>query len=58
MRGRKVTQADTERILQLCQLICQEQNPSEFQKLVAELNQFLAQKEQNPKKALLTGNSG
>jgi len=53
-----VSQADTERIVQLCQLICQEQNPSEFQKLVTELNQFLAQKEQNPKKALLTGNSG
>ena len=53
-----MTQADKKRILQLCQLICQEQNTNKFQKLVTELNQLLAQKHQNLKETCLPGSSG
>jgi uncharacterized coiled-coil protein SlyX len=41
-----MTQADTNRIMELCRLICQEHDPAKFQKLVTELNQVLAEKEQ------------
>jgi hypothetical protein len=47
-----MTQADTDRIMELCRLICQEHDTAKFQKLLIELNQFLAQKEQNLKKPL------
>jgi hypothetical protein len=46
IRGRKMTQADTQRIMELCRLICQEHDPAKFQKLVTDLNQVLAKKEQ------------
>ena len=36
---------DTDRIMELCRLICEEHDPSRFQKLVMELNQLLLQKE-------------
>ena len=42
-----MTQAVTDRIMELCRLICHEHNPSKFQKLVTELNQLLAQKKQD-----------
>ena len=42
-----MTHRDTERILQLCQLICREKNAGKFQKLVTELNQLLTQEERN-----------
>jgi hypothetical protein len=45
-----MTQAETDRIMELCRLICQEHDPGKFQKLVTELNQLLSQKEQNLKK--------
>jgi hypothetical protein len=41
-----MTQAETDRMMELCQLICQEHDPNKFQKLVTELNELLSQKEQ------------
>lgn len=41
-----MTQSDSDRIMDLCRLICEEHNPGKFQKLVSELNQLLARKEQ------------
>ncbi len=41
-----MTHTDSDRIMDLCRLICEEHNPSKFQKLVSELNQLLARKEQ------------
>jgi hypothetical protein len=41
-----MTQTDAARIMELCSLICEEHNPSKFQKLVTELNQLLARREQ------------
>jgi len=38
-------QTDTDRIMELCRLICEEHNPGRFQKLVMELNQLLLRKE-------------
>jgi hypothetical protein len=46
-KGRQgMTQTDSDRIMELCRLICEEHNPSRFQKLVTELNQLLVKKEQ------------
>ena len=42
-----MTQKDSDRIMELCHLICEEHNPSRFQKLVTELNQLLVRKERN-----------
>lgn len=42
-----MTQTDSDRIMELCRLICEEHNPSKFHKLVSELNQLLARKEKN-----------
>ncbi len=42
-----MTQTDSDRIMELCRLICEEHNPSKFQKLVTELNQLLVRKERN-----------
>ena len=42
-----MTQIDSDRIMELCRLICEERNPSKFQKLVTELNQLLVSKERN-----------
>jgi len=42
-----MTQTDSDRIMELCRLICEERNPSKFQKLVTELNQLLVRKERN-----------
>ena len=45
-RGRLgMGKADTDRIMELCRLICEEHNPGRFQKLVTELNQLLVRKE-------------
>ena len=44
-RNKGMGQTDTDRIMELCRLICEEHNPSRFQKLVMELNQLLLQKE-------------
>jgi hypothetical protein len=46
-----MTHADMDRIMELCQRVCQEHDPSKFQKLVTELNELLAQKEQTLKQA-------
>jgi hypothetical protein len=45
-----MTQAVTDKIMELCRLICQEHDPVIFQKLVTELNQLLTQREINLKK--------
>ena len=45
--GGGMTQTDSDRIMELCRLICEEHNPSKFQKLVTELNQLLLRKERN-----------
>jgi hypothetical protein len=42
-----MTQTDSDRIMELCRLICEEHNPGKFQKLVTELNQLLVRKERN-----------
>lgn len=42
-----MTQTDSDRIMELCRLICEEHNPRKFQRLVTELNQLLVRKEQN-----------
>jgi hypothetical protein len=47
-----MTQADTDLIMELCRRICQEHDSDKFQKLVAELNALLAQKEQKLNKPL------
>ena len=44
---RGMTQTDSDRIMELCRLLCEEHNPSKFQKLVTELNQLLVRKERN-----------
>lgn len=44
---RGMTQTDSDRIMELCRLICDEHNPTKFQKLVTELNQLLVRKERN-----------
>jgi hypothetical protein len=46
-----MTQAYMHRIMELCQLICQEHDARKFEKLVTELNALLAAKEQTLKKA-------
>jgi len=40
-----MTQTDSDRIMELCRLICEEHDPGMFQKLVTELNQLLVRKE-------------
>ena len=51
--------ATTDKIMELCRLICQEHDPVTFQKLVTELNQLLNQKEINLKKTSdLSGSGG
>lgn len=52
-----MTQADTDRIMELCRLVCQEHNPGKFQKLVAELNQLLAEKKLKLKAPPVPGGS-
>jgi len=42
-----MSQTDSDRIMELCRLICEEHNPVKFQKLVTELNQLLVRKERN-----------
>jgi hypothetical protein len=44
-----VTQADSNRIIELSRLISQEQDAAKFQELVTELNQLLSDKEQDLK---------
>jgi hypothetical protein len=45
-----MTRSDIERIMELCQLICQEHDARKFHKLVVELNELLAAKGQALKK--------
>ena len=44
-----MTQADSNRIIELSRLISQEHDAAKFQELVTELNQLLSDKEQNLK---------
>ena len=48
--GRTMTRSDIERIMELCQLICQEHDARKFHKLVVELNELLKAKGQALKK--------
>jgi len=45
-----MTQVERNRIMELCQLICEEQDPKKFEQLVTELNELLAAKEQKLQK--------
>jgi hypothetical protein len=44
-----MTQADTDRIIELSRLISQEHDAAKFQELVTELNQLLSDKEEDLK---------
>jgi hypothetical protein len=44
-----MTRSDADRIMELCQHICNEHDTNKFQKLVMELNELLAAKEQKLK---------
>jgi hypothetical protein len=50
MRAVRMTEVDRSRIMELCQLICEEHDARKFQELVTELNDLLAAKEQKLQK--------
>jgi hypothetical protein len=51
-----MTRSDMHRIMELCQLICQEHDARKFEKLVTELNALLAAKGMDLKKPPDPGN--